>query len=208
LSTPTARIGLLKPARSDTFVTQDLADNWQKVDDHILGKVCTSGTRPSWGAAQAGMLISETDTGLTWRWTGSAWARLGGVGRLRTTTGAYATALRTTLFSTSSVSTYVVALTLSNVVVPDGLRPIEVRAIWDNSINSAGFFYGVIVRSASVGGPTVGGVHQILDGMGGEHTSQEASGLAPGAYTYSYQVRSPAGGTSQLSGLALQVTEV
>jgi hypothetical protein len=208
LPTPSARLSLLKPAESDPFVTDDIADNWQKIDDHPGARVCLSTSRPVWTNAQAGMLISETDTGLLWRWTGSAWARPYPTGRLRTTSGGWAYAARTTLFSTASSSAYVVALTLANVVVPDGLRPIEVEAAWDNAVNANGYFFGLIVRSAAVGGPATGATHQVAAGSCGSYVGDEPAGLAANTYTWTYQVKAVAGGTAQLSGLSLRVREV
>jgi hypothetical protein len=206
LPTPSARLGLLKPSEADPFVTDDIAANWQKLDDYPGVYVCTSSSRPAWTTPQAGMLISETDTGLLWRWSGSAWVRTAPSGRLRTNSGALATAARTTLFSTSSSAVYVVALTLANVVVPDGGRPIRIEATWTSAVNANGFFFGAIVRSAAVGGPNVANPRRIIDGDGGTHVAEDV-GLVPGIFTYSYQVRAANGGTAQLGDLVMSATE-
>lgn len=209
MSTSTARLGLLKPDRTDQFLTSDIANNWAKIDQYPGYYVCASSARPTWGTGQAGMWISETDTGLLWRWTGSVWVRGYPSGRLKTTAGAYSYATRGgSLFSTTSTTVYVVALSVLNVVVPDGVRPLRIEATWDNAVNSAGYFFALVARSATAGGTTVGTVRQVAAGEGGSHAVEEPSGLATGTYSYSYQVKAVAGGTAQLSGLTLSVTEV
>lgn len=77
MPTPTGHLALLKPSTADPFVTADLASNLQKIDDHPGIRVVTSTTRPAWAAAQAGMFISETDTGNMMRWTGTDWVPAG-----------------------------------------------------------------------------------------------------------------------------------
>lgn len=206
MTTQSARLGLIVPGRSDSFVTADLAANYATLDRSPGVYPCLSTGRPTWSAPQAGMLISETDTGLLWRWTGSAWARVCAAGRLKTTAGAYAYAARGSQFATTSQSAYVVALTLPNVVVPDGGRPLSVHCAWDNATNANGFFFGLVARSGSVGGPTVGGVFQVIPAAG-NYDAEEPSGLAAGTYTYSVQVKAVAGGTATLSGLIMYVTE-
>jgi hypothetical protein len=82
MPTTSDRLELAKPVTSDDFDTSEIADNWQKVDDHPGIFVCTSGTRPTWSGSQEGQLISETDTGLLWRWNGTTWVRQHGTGWL------------------------------------------------------------------------------------------------------------------------------
>lgn len=210
MSTQSPRLGLIKPERPDLFSTADIAANWAKVDQYPGVYVCTSSTRPSWSTAQAGMCIREADTQLEWLWTGTAWARTAPSGRLRTSTGAYAYAMRTSAFSTASSASYVVALALLNVVVPDGARPLRLEANWTSASASGGYYFGAIVRAATVGGgPTIGGdVRRVNDGEGGPHVAEEPAGLAAGSYSYSYQVRAVAGGTVSLSTLTLSATEL
>src|SRR4051812_6191790 len=74
MSSSTARLGLKRPDGSDPFLRSDFVDNLNKMDANPGYVPCLSTSRPAWGAAQAGMLISETDTGRILRWTGSAWA--------------------------------------------------------------------------------------------------------------------------------------
>ena len=68
MPTPSPRLGLAVPTTSDPFSTEDLADNWDLLDAFPGTYICTSATHPVWGAAQQGMRILETDTGLEWRW--------------------------------------------------------------------------------------------------------------------------------------------
>jgi hypothetical protein len=72
MSTPTPRLGILKPEGSDPFRRTDFNDTWDLLDDAPGTHICTSGSRPSWGSDQAGRLIVETDTNRILRWTGSA----------------------------------------------------------------------------------------------------------------------------------------
>lgn len=69
----TPRLGLTRPAGTDAFTRQMFVDAFDDLDTFPGVFVCTSTARPSWGAAQAGMLIQETDTGRIMRWTGTAW---------------------------------------------------------------------------------------------------------------------------------------
>lgn len=66
-----SRLNIAKPVGSDDFDTAEIANNWQIIDDHPGIHICTSSTRPTWGANQNAMCISETDTGLMYRWDGA-----------------------------------------------------------------------------------------------------------------------------------------
>ena len=156
------------------------------------------------------MLIVETDTGLVWRWTGTTFVRLYGSGVLRTTTGALAVATRTTDFSTSSTTAHQVVVAVSNVVVPDGGRPIMVVVSFQKGENSAGIFVAAVIRSASNNGTPVLGQWVVsgdstspsagAQGAGSSYVGWETSALSPGAYAWSFQIRSSSsyGGTSYI----------
>jgi len=76
LSSLTTRLGIKRPQIGDSFLTQDTFDNYTLLDTYPGSFPCTSGTRPgTWGAGQNGMFISETDTGLLWRWDGTKFTR-------------------------------------------------------------------------------------------------------------------------------------
>lgn len=77
MSSNTNRMVLKRPQVGDPFLTQDFFDNFTTLDSYPGPFPCTSGTRPgAWGANQNGMCISETDTGLLWRWDGTKFTRL------------------------------------------------------------------------------------------------------------------------------------
>lgn len=71
MSTNTSRLGLKKPEQPDPFLATDFASNYDKLDQAPGIHVCTTGTRPAWGAAQAGRTILETDTRNQYLWTGT-----------------------------------------------------------------------------------------------------------------------------------------
>jgi len=73
MSTLTPRLLLKRPDGADPFLRQDFVDNWNKIDAAPGTHVCTSSTRPTWAAAQAGRTIIETDTYRQMLWTGTAW---------------------------------------------------------------------------------------------------------------------------------------
>lgn len=77
MSSNTNRMVLKRPQVGDSFLTQDFFDNYTTLDSYPGLFPCTSGTRPgAWGANQNGMCISETDTGLIWRWDGAKFVRM------------------------------------------------------------------------------------------------------------------------------------
>lgn len=68
----TTRLGLLKPAPSDTVdVTAQLDNNYDLIDNAVGYLVCTSSTRPS--SPFSGQGIYETDTRRRWLWDGTVW---------------------------------------------------------------------------------------------------------------------------------------
>lgn len=73
MSGTTPRLGLKTWDQSDPFLRQDFNDNNARLDSYPGPYVCTSQSRPAWGAAQSGMRIYETDTRREVVWTGTAW---------------------------------------------------------------------------------------------------------------------------------------
>lgn len=73
MSSLSTRLALKRPDGTDPFLRLDFVNNWNKLDQYPGTFVCTSGTRPSWGDAQIGMNIYETDTKREYRWTGADW---------------------------------------------------------------------------------------------------------------------------------------
>lgn len=73
MSTLTPRLQLKRNDGSDPFLRQDFVDNWNKIDAAPGVHICTSTSRPNWGASQAGRRIIETNTRAEYVWTGTAW---------------------------------------------------------------------------------------------------------------------------------------
>lgn len=198
MSTPSPRLDLALPSQSDPFSTTELRTNWEKLDAAPGTHICTSSTRPTWNSAKAGRKIYETDTRLEWLWDGAQWVRTGGSGLLRRNDGSFAIAERTTDFSTGS-TTFVRVVTLTNVVVPAGNRPIRVDVSWNKARNPAGNFRGAIFRSnANNSGPIMGiwyfgtSTSDVQAG-GGVFWGMASGGLAAGTYDFSMQITAPSG---------------
>lgn len=73
MTTTSPKLGLTLPTTTDPFKTADIAANWSKIDGSPGVFPCTSSTRPTWGTAQVGRTIVETDTHRILQWTGTAW---------------------------------------------------------------------------------------------------------------------------------------
>jgi hypothetical protein len=77
MSTLTPRLQLKRNDGSDPFKRQDFTDNWNKIDAAPGVHICTSTSRPTWGASQAGRRILETDTRAEYEWSGTAFLAKG-----------------------------------------------------------------------------------------------------------------------------------
>lgn len=212
MPTPTARLGLLKPSTADQFVTADIAANWQKIDDNPGVYLCTSSTRPAWGAAHKGREIMETDTLLKWIWTGSTAAggfeRAAPTGLLKTTSGAWAVAQRTTAATVTKYAGvgYTNILSLANVVVPPGKRTLMITATWPLISNPLGRSALAVFRTLTNNGTPrlsswwIAGDNSAAvsgaTGSGGSFVLYEKDGLDPGVYNYSIQFATGYNGTS------------
>jgi hypothetical protein len=69
-------LGLKLNQLSDPFELSDFVANWDILDASPGTFICTSVSRPSWGAAQAGRMIFMTDLKQLSYWTGTGWADL------------------------------------------------------------------------------------------------------------------------------------
>jgi hypothetical protein len=67
-------LGLKLNSATDPFLLSDFVGNWTILDGSPGVFICTSSSRPSWTAAQAGRLIFMTDYKCLSYWTGTAWA--------------------------------------------------------------------------------------------------------------------------------------
>lgn len=76
MSTTSQHIKLKIPDGSDPFLRTDEVQNLTTIDGYPGTWICTSTTRPTWGASQAGMLILETDTRRQMLWNGTAWKEM------------------------------------------------------------------------------------------------------------------------------------
>lgn len=76
MATYSTVLGLKLNQLSDPFELSDFVANWDIIDASPGAFICTSVSRPSWGASQAGRLIFMTDLKQLSYWTGTAWADL------------------------------------------------------------------------------------------------------------------------------------
>lgn len=76
MSTTSQHLGIKIPDGSDPFLRTDFVQNYNILDQYPGDWICTSTTRPVWGAGQAGMKIIETDTRRTLMWTGTTWREM------------------------------------------------------------------------------------------------------------------------------------
>lgn len=220
MPTLTTHLGLVKPSTSDPFVTADIADNWQTLDDSPGIFVCTSTTRPTWGTSQKGRCIIENDTNLIWRWTGTQWARTTPAGLLPLDSGNPAIAEMTGTASTNSTTPVIVnaddgtsgACVLHNVVVPDGYRPIRVEVIWSRADNDANNCTGAIFQSRNANSGPLLGTWSLNGaagwGGGGTYVALLKDGLAPSTYDFSFQFYATGGGTTQIQSDNNRVTRI
>lgn len=148
MPTPSTKLGINIFSTADQFSTAQYNANWQTLDGSPGFYICTSTTRPVWGANQSGMRITETDTLLTWLWNGTAWIRTWGIGNLGRSS-------RTTPVGTTSTwtppgtGTLATALTLS-VHPPNGNRLLQIVAELPEIGNPSGLTYIVVQRDATI----------------------------------------------------------
>lgn len=206
MTTPSPKLQLAVPTQVDDFSTDDLAANWQKIDGSPGSFICTSSTRPSWGTAHIGRKILETNTRLEWVWDGTAFQRMAPIGLLRRSDGSFAVGERTTTFTTTS-NTMVRAVSVTNVVVPDGNRPLRIDVSWYRAKNPDGNFTGAIYRSdTNNSGPKeaamiFGTSTADANAGGGTFFALVRNGLPAGTYSWSFQITGPTG-TSTLDASA------
>jgi hypothetical protein len=134
VSTLTQRLSLLRDTVGDRFRTQDYTDNWLALDDHPGTYVCTSTTRPTWGAAQSGMFIFETDTLRRFLWDGDSFdlidpkgllARAERLADLSTTATTYSNVVSTTA-AVASARRHLVIAEAPGVYSTQGLTGISI----------------------------------------------------------------------------------
>lgn len=104
-SSSTSKMSLPVFSSSDPFTHVDFNNAFQKLDSQPGNYICTSTSRPTWGPAQAGQTIFETDSGFYLTWSGTGWA----VGSnlltgMRTTGGYVASNLTLSAGSTTNIT--------------------------------------------------------------------------------------------------------
>lgn len=216
MPTPSTRLGLLVPSTADQFDTDDIANNWETLDDAPGVFICNSTTRPVWGAGQAGRLIFETDTDLLWRWhnPSSSWRRITASGLLVKSGGTVAVGERTTDFSTAAQANFQKVVSVTSVVVPDGNRPLRVEVVWQRANNAASNTNAAIIRSDANNGTPILAQWQLAqapagEAGGGSYAVVLSGGLAPGQYDFSFQIKvGDGGGTSTVTATAQTPTQI
>lgn len=120
------RYGIEKPLTSDPFSTATIADNYDRIAAKPGTHICTAATRPTdWDANHLGMTIYETDSGLSWRWNGSAFVRDGAIGAL-------GYGIRTLPLTAGTTDEVAVSL---DVTIPPGGRSVIVTGSWAETSN-------------------------------------------------------------------------
>jgi len=76
MSTTSQHQGLKIPDGSDPFLRTDYVQNLNTLDQSTGDWICTSTTRPAWGAAQTGIKTIETDTRRTLMWSGTSFREM------------------------------------------------------------------------------------------------------------------------------------
>jgi hypothetical protein len=187
------RLALQKPTTADPFDTDEIADNWQIVDNHPGIFLCTSGTRPStWGLNHRGMMIYEGDTDLYWRWDGTQFGRAFAVGWLNGSS-------RTADLSTTSL-TPITAVSAA-VSVPAGNRKVQVTVSWAQVENTVGLTVLWLYRDETVltGWLATGATDATVPqdrGLGGAMPFFDRPGAGAFTYSFRFSVMPGVGGTS------------
>lgn len=135
----TSRLGLMNPVGSDAFVTSDFSQTFGILDQNpgVL-PVANAAARPtSYGTAQHGSLVYQTDLGIMLAWnqpnsgvTGQ-WVRVGTAGYLGISQNSGTVSTSTTAYANGPT-------VLSGTVTVPGGRPYLVLISWDRLDNQYG----------------------------------------------------------------------
>jgi len=187
------RLGLRKPVATDQFDTDELAENWQTLDDTPGVWLANSTSPPVWGPQHAGMLWSQKDTGLVYRWSGSAFSRIAPLGSI-------GFADRQSNFAESSGTFQTIAQKTGAITFG---RRIMVVANW-------GKISGDDVEFQITRGATV--VHTWQNGSIGGGAMVAMDAPAAGTYTYAFKMRTLAAASNLLASATspaqLEVIEI
>jgi hypothetical protein len=207
MPTPSTRLALNIFSTADTFSTAQYDANWSLLDNYPGIYICTSTTRPTWGANQNGMRIHETDTGLSWVWNGSAFSRgspSGNLGRITRTSNVGTT----TTWTPPSFATLPVALTVT-VHPPNGNRLLMIVAEVPEVQNPNGLSYLVIQRDSTIlnsypvwTAQETGSGNSGNAGSKGEFITFDTPNETSAVYTLAFAAATVTGGTTTLVGVA------
>lgn len=156
MSLLTTRLGIKKPQDPDPFLTTDFQTNYDLIDSYPGVFVCTSGTKPSWGSAQAGQLIFCTDTKAVLAWTGTAWAdplTLPAAWQVSTSLNVYQTSSN---ISTPASGTYTIGTVQSSRACNAVFASVLQMGALDNG-NAYSVSYNVLVNGSAT--PIHGATH-------------------------------------------------
>jgi hypothetical protein len=155
------------------------------------------------------MRILETDTGLEWKWNGSAFARVAGIGHIAGSANPNQV--------TNATYNLVSVTKLTNIGIPQGNRSLQIILGWDKVQNTNGISVigltidGTIFKSWAVSGDS-SAPSQGAQGSAGNVIT--FTNLPGGLHTFDMGVRvvnlaPPAGlGTSTCIGATLDVIEL
>jgi hypothetical protein len=207
MPTPSTRLALNIFSTADTFSTAQYDANWSLLDNYPGIYICTSTTRPTWGANQNGMRIHETDTGLSWVWNGSAFSRgspSGNLGRITRTSNVGTT----TTWTPPSYSALPVALTLT-VHPPNGNRLLMIVAEVPEVQNPYGLSYLVIQRDSTFlnsypvwTSQETGSGNSGNAGSKGDFVTFDTPNETSAVYSLVFAAATVTGGTTTLVGVA------
>jgi hypothetical protein len=207
MPTPSTKLALNIFSTADTFSTAQYNANWTTLDGYPGFYICTSTTRPTWGANQTGMRIQETDTGLSWMWNGSAFVRMNGSGNLGriTRTSNIGT---TTTWTPPSTGTLTTALT-ETVHPPNGARLLMIVAEIPEIQNANGLSYIVIQRDSTIlnsypvwTSQETGSGNSGNAGSKGDFITFDTPNETSAVYTLAFAAATVTGGTTTLVGAA------
>jgi hypothetical protein len=207
MPTSSTRLALNIFSTADVFSTAQYDANWSLLDNYPGIFVCTSSTRPTWGANQNGMRIHETDTGLSWVWNGSAFSRgspSGNLGRITRTSNIGAT----TTWTPPSTGTLTTVLT-ETVHPPNGNRLLMIVAEVPEVQNPNGLSYLVIQRDSTIlnsypvwTAQETGSGNSGNAGSKGEFITFDTPNETSAVYTLAFSAATATGGTTTLVGAA------
>jgi hypothetical protein len=210
MATPSPKLGINIFSTADQFSTAAYNTNWSTLDNYPGFFICTSTTRPTWGANQAFMRITETDTGLTWMWNGTAWVRNIVAGSTLGTAGAISRQTKTSNVGTTTTWTppgtgsLATAITMT-VLPPHGNRLLMVVVELPEVQNANGLSYIVIQRDATIlnsypvwTAQETGSGNSGKAGTPGSFVTWDQPNEASAVYTLAFAAATVSGGTTTL----------